>query len=208
MSTRRGPLFWGLFLLLLGGIPLLVRGDVLDDAVFADAWRLWPLILVAVGLAILLGHRRGGAAITVDPGARPGDDRWRGARVGECLARERRGLRGDPRPDGAHDAGRHPWDACRCPARDGLRRTARDVLNDVVLVADRRSPRRAADRDGHRIERAHRRAGPGGRAPSGVDARAPCGLDARRRHDGQRCGRDIRPSRHDPRSIPGRGQRR
>jgi hypothetical protein len=57
MPARRGPLFWGLFLLLLGGIPLLVRAGVLDGALFADAWRLWPLILVGVGLAILLGRR-------------------------------------------------------------------------------------------------------------------------------------------------------
>lgn len=65
MHIRRGPLFWGLFLLLLGGIPLLVRAGVLDGAVFVDAWRLWPLILVAIGLAIILGHRRSGPAITV-----------------------------------------------------------------------------------------------------------------------------------------------
>lgn len=64
MPVRRGPLFWGLFLLLLGGIPLLVRAGVLDGALFADAWRLWPLILVGVGLAILLG-RRSSVAITL-----------------------------------------------------------------------------------------------------------------------------------------------
>jgi hypothetical protein len=65
MPVRRGPLFWGLFLLLLGGIPLLVRAGVLDSGLFADAWRFWPLILVGVGLTILVGHRRAGAAITV-----------------------------------------------------------------------------------------------------------------------------------------------
>jgi hypothetical protein len=65
MPVRRGPLFWGLFLLLLGGIPLLVRAGVLDSGLFADAWRLWPLILVGIGLTILVGHRRAGATITV-----------------------------------------------------------------------------------------------------------------------------------------------
>jgi hypothetical protein len=65
MRVRRGPLFWGVFLVLLGGIPLLVRTGAIDGAVFADAWRFWPLILVAVGLAILVGHHRAGAAITV-----------------------------------------------------------------------------------------------------------------------------------------------
>lgn len=65
MRVRRDRLFWGLFLLLVGGIPLLVRAGVLDGATFVDAWRLWPLILVGAGLAILVGHRRAGAAITV-----------------------------------------------------------------------------------------------------------------------------------------------
>jgi hypothetical protein len=65
MRVRRGPLFWGIFLLLLGGIPLLVRAGVLDGGLLADAWRLWPLILVAIGLTILVGHRRAGATITV-----------------------------------------------------------------------------------------------------------------------------------------------
>jgi hypothetical protein len=65
MSVRRGPLFWGLFLVLLGGIPLLVRAGALDGAVFAETWRFWPLILVGIGATILMGHRRAGATITV-----------------------------------------------------------------------------------------------------------------------------------------------
>jgi hypothetical protein len=64
MALRRGPLFWGVFLIPLGGIPLLVRGGALDGTVFHDAWRLWPLILVGVGLAIILGNRAR-ATITV-----------------------------------------------------------------------------------------------------------------------------------------------
>jgi hypothetical protein len=65
MRIRRGLLFWGVFLILLGGIPLLVRAGILDGAVFVDAWRLWPLILIGIGLAILVGHRRAGATVTV-----------------------------------------------------------------------------------------------------------------------------------------------
>jgi hypothetical protein len=44
MRIRPGLLFWGIFFLLLGGIPLLVRAGVLDANVLADAWRLWPLL--------------------------------------------------------------------------------------------------------------------------------------------------------------------
>jgi hypothetical protein len=65
MRIRRGPLFWGLLLIPLGAIPLLERAGIIDAAAFVDAWRFWPLILVGVGLAILLGNRRAGLAATV-----------------------------------------------------------------------------------------------------------------------------------------------
>lgn len=58
MRVRRGLLFWGLFLIPLGGISLLVRAGVLDADRLTDAWRLWPLILIGIGLAILLGRSR------------------------------------------------------------------------------------------------------------------------------------------------------
>ncbi|HEX5824732.1 MAG TPA: hypothetical protein VFY18_09775 [Candidatus Limnocylindrales bacterium] len=58
MRVRRGLLFWGLFLIPLGALPLLVRAGALDGNRLVDAWRLWPLILVGVGLAILVGRTR------------------------------------------------------------------------------------------------------------------------------------------------------
>jgi hypothetical protein len=57
MVIRRSLLFWGLLLVPLGAIPLLVRAGALDGSVFDDAWRLWPLILVGGGLAIMVGRR-------------------------------------------------------------------------------------------------------------------------------------------------------
>ena len=56
MRIRPGLLFWGLFFLLLGGIPLLVRAGAVDPNVLADAWRLWPLLLVALGLSLIIGR--------------------------------------------------------------------------------------------------------------------------------------------------------
>jgi hypothetical protein len=56
MRIRPGLLFWGLFFLLLGGIPLLVRAGAVDANVLADAWRLWPLLLVALGVSLILGR--------------------------------------------------------------------------------------------------------------------------------------------------------
>jgi hypothetical protein len=58
MRVRRGLLFWGLLLIPLGAIPLLVRAGQLDPARLADAWRLWPLIIVGVGLLILASRTR------------------------------------------------------------------------------------------------------------------------------------------------------
>jgi hypothetical protein len=60
MRIRPGLLFWGIFFLLLGGIPLLVRAGVLDSNLLADAWRLWPLLLVALGAALILGRTSAG----------------------------------------------------------------------------------------------------------------------------------------------------
>ncbi len=57
MRIRRGLLFWGLLLIPLGAVPLLVRGGYLDVGAFPDLWRFWPLILIGIGLALLLGRR-------------------------------------------------------------------------------------------------------------------------------------------------------
>ena len=64
MRIRRGPLFWGLVLVPLGAIPLLVREGFLDAPVVTDVWRLWPLVLIGLGIAILLGRRRAGIVAT------------------------------------------------------------------------------------------------------------------------------------------------
>jgi len=58
MRVRRGLLFWGLFLIPLGAIPLLVRSGALDPARLADSWRLWPLVVIGIGLAILASRTR------------------------------------------------------------------------------------------------------------------------------------------------------
>ncbi len=54
-------MFSGLFLIPVGGLTLLARGGYIDADVLRDAWRLWPLVLVGLGLAILLGRTQGAA---------------------------------------------------------------------------------------------------------------------------------------------------
>jgi hypothetical protein len=58
MRIRRGLLFWGLFLIPLGALPLLVRAGTLAPETFADAWRLWPIVLIVLGAMIVLGRTR------------------------------------------------------------------------------------------------------------------------------------------------------
>jgi hypothetical protein len=60
MRIRPALLFWGIFFILLGGLPLLVRAGALDPNALSDAWRLWPLLLVALGISLLLGRSRAG----------------------------------------------------------------------------------------------------------------------------------------------------
>lgn len=65
MTVHRGYLFWGIFLLLLGGIPLLDRLGIIDASSWGDVWRLWPVVIIAIGLAILIGRSRMAVAGTV-----------------------------------------------------------------------------------------------------------------------------------------------
>ncbi len=58
MRIRRDLLFGGLFLIPVGVITLLVRAGTIDAGALLDAPRLWPLILVGIGMAILLARSR------------------------------------------------------------------------------------------------------------------------------------------------------
>ncbi|HET9457959.1 MAG TPA: DUF5668 domain-containing protein [Candidatus Limnocylindrales bacterium] len=92
MRIRRGLLFWGLFLIPLGGMSLLVRSGVISAETVANAWRLWPLVLIVLGAMIVVGRTRAallgtalGALIlgTAAGGAIAGGTFWLPA-VGDC----------------------------------------------------------------------------------------------------------------------------
>jgi hypothetical protein len=55
---RRGFLFWGVALILVGAVPLAVQAGWVDRAALSGAWRLWPVVLVALGVAVLLERTR------------------------------------------------------------------------------------------------------------------------------------------------------
>ncbi len=84
MGYHRGLLFWGLALITGGAVALAAQQGYLDREWLAGAWRLWPLILIAIGLSILAARTpfaivgtalaalvvgaAGGALIAVGPG--------------------------------------------------------------------------------------------------------------------------------------------
>jgi len=65
MRVDRGRLGWGLFLVLLGLLPLAVAANVLDGSTVRQAWQLWPLILVGLGVGLLVGRARGALLSTL-----------------------------------------------------------------------------------------------------------------------------------------------
>jgi len=56
MRVHHGSLFWGIFFLLLGGIPLADREGLIDVSQQVDIGRLWPLAIIVVGVAILVAR--------------------------------------------------------------------------------------------------------------------------------------------------------
>src|SRR6476469_4700239 len=72
MRVNRRFLYWGIFLVAIGGV--LVAADVggLDSGSIADWLRLWPVALVAIGVALVLRRTRFGMAGGMLGAALPG----------------------------------------------------------------------------------------------------------------------------------------
>lgn len=58
MHVDRRLFGWGIFFILLGGIPLAVEAGVLDDQVVGQWPLLWPVLLIGWGLGLLLRSTR------------------------------------------------------------------------------------------------------------------------------------------------------
>lgn len=58
MRIHRGFLGWGVFLVLVGAVPLAVRGGYLAEDQIPNVVSLWPLILIGIGIGILLARTR------------------------------------------------------------------------------------------------------------------------------------------------------
>ncbi|MGD0122196.1 MAG: DUF4097 family beta strand repeat-containing protein [Candidatus Limnocylindrales bacterium] len=56
MRVDRGRLNWGVFFIVLGAVPLAYHQGAVSSSVLGEAWRLWPLVLVGIGLAFVLSR--------------------------------------------------------------------------------------------------------------------------------------------------------
>jgi LiaF transmembrane domain len=111
MHVRRGALGWGVFLILAGSIPLLVRAGVLSDSQVRGLWTLWPMILIGLGVGLLLARTRfsfvGGVIVAATFGLIVGgllSSGFNGVTAGACGSSE--GASAFPSQVGILDAGR------------------------------------------------------------------------------------------------------
>lgn len=62
MRVNRRFLYWGVFLVAVGGVLVAADLSAVDSTTIADALRLWPLAIVAIGLGLVLRRTRFGLA--------------------------------------------------------------------------------------------------------------------------------------------------
>ncbi len=72
MRVNRRFLYWGVFLVAIGGVLVAVDLAAVDSSTVADALRLWPLAIVAIGIGLILRQTRlsvaGGLLAAAIPG--------------------------------------------------------------------------------------------------------------------------------------------
>jgi hypothetical protein len=56
MRVDRGRLNWGVFFIVLGAVPLAYAQGLVSASAVNEAWRLWPLVIVGIGLAFVLSR--------------------------------------------------------------------------------------------------------------------------------------------------------
>jgi hypothetical protein len=72
MNVNRRWLYGGVFLIALGAVLLAGQGDAVDGDVIGQAARLWPVLVIALGIGLLLRRTRFGLAGGMIAAAVPG----------------------------------------------------------------------------------------------------------------------------------------
>jgi hypothetical protein len=53
VQINRGLIFWGVTLITAGVVALAIQSQLIPDDSARQAWRLWPLVLVVIGLSVI-----------------------------------------------------------------------------------------------------------------------------------------------------------
>lgn len=53
MQINRGLVFWGVALITAGAVTLAIQSGAIAPDVTRQAWRLWPVVLIAIGISII-----------------------------------------------------------------------------------------------------------------------------------------------------------
>jgi hypothetical protein len=56
MRVDRARLNWGILFIVLGGVVIAYNRNVVSSSTLSDAWRLWPLIVIGIGLKFVLSR--------------------------------------------------------------------------------------------------------------------------------------------------------
>ena len=72
MTVNRRFLYGGVFLVAAGAVTLVAQGDAVSSDVVGQALRLWPVVLIALGVGLLLRRTRFGLAGGMVAAAMPG----------------------------------------------------------------------------------------------------------------------------------------
>jgi hypothetical protein len=71
-QVRRSFLNWGVFLVSLGAVPLLVQLAIAPPSITGEVVRLWPVVLIGIGLGVMLRltafHLVGGVVVAATAG--------------------------------------------------------------------------------------------------------------------------------------------